>query len=439
MTKKSSKKRFIVLAVLVAIGIFLSVVRFDIPWTTTTYNGFINSIPLGLDLQGGVSAVFEASLPVDNLDADFNTSVDATVTRIESMLSSKNFIGGTVSRQGSNQIRVEVPKEANADEVLKLIGEPANLRITKEENPDAEAIISGKHIQNATVGYQDADGDGTSDYGVVLSFTEEGTRLFADLTEEIAESGATIYIYVGEDTTPMTRLTSSGAITSGSTFISGENIDDYDSANQFAMKILSGSFNTNLKLIEKTTISASLGKNALLFGTIAVCVALVTIIVLLWVFYGDMGLLASFAMIIFSIIYLFLLQSVPTVQLTLAGFAGLILSLSLLVASYIVSFTKIRAEYRLGKKIPMSVKSGLKKAIAPVADIHAVSVISALILWIVGSGTIKSFALIFLLGSLVSAFVSLWVLRRLLTIYLPLNSTKANKLKLKREAHINEI
>ena len=87
----------------------------------------------------------------------------------------------------------------------------------------------------------------------------------------------------------------------------------------------------------------------------------------------------------------------------------------------------------------MSVKNGFNKSIAPVADLHAVSAISALVLWIVGSGTIKSFALVFLLGTFVSAFVSLWVIRRFVKIYLPLNSTKAYKLRLKREAHVDEI
>lgn len=439
MTKKSSKTRFILLAILVAIGVFLSVAKFDIPFTTTTYNGFINSIPLGLDLQGGVSAVFEASLPVDSTDTNLDTAIDATVKRVESVLSSKNFTNANVLKQGNNQIRVEVPNQTDASEILQLIGTPASLKITKTNDSSADAVMTGKHIQNATVGYQDADGDGNSDYGVVLTFTNEGKKLFADLTGEIAESGETIYIFVGDDTSPLTSLTASGTITTGSTFISGSNMNDYDSANEFALKILSGSFDTNLKMLSSTTISASLGKNAILLGSIAVCVAIVVIMILLVVMYGDFGFLADFALIVFAIIYLFLLQSVPTVQLTLAGFAGLLLSISLLVISFVVTFQKIKGEYAQGKKIPMSVKNGFNNAIAPVADLHATSAIAAFILWLVGSGTIKSFALIFLLGTIVSAFVSLWVVRRFVKIYLPLNSTKPKKLRLKREAHVDEI
>ena len=119
MTKKSSKIKFIILAILVAIGVFLSVAKFNIPFTTTTYNGFINAIPLGVDLQGGISAVFDATLPADKQDSDLNTALDATVARIENLLSSKNIIGGTVIKQGRSQIRVEVPDETNADEILK--------------------------------------------------------------------------------------------------------------------------------------------------------------------------------------------------------------------------------------------------------------------------------------------------------------------------------
>ena len=439
MTKRSSKKRFIALAIFVAIGIFLSVVRFDIPWTTTTYNGFINSIPLGTDLQGGVTAVFEASLPQNNLDADLNTAINATVERVENLLLSKNFIGSVVVRQGDKQIRVEVPNTTDSKEILNIIGEPASLKITKEEDPNAEAVMTGEHIENATVGYQDSDGDGISNYGVNLTFTDEGTRLFADLTEEIAESKETICIYVGDDPNPITKLSANGAITTGSTFISGENMTDYESANEFALKILSGSFNTELSLLQVSTETASLGKNALLLSSIAICVVMVLAVVLFGIFFGDFGWLASFATIIFAIIYLFLLQSVPTVQLTLAGFGGLLLSLALLYCCFIVTYKKISQEYKLGKKLPMSVKNGLNKAISPVADLNAISFISALMLFIFGTGVIKSFALIFLLGTLVSAFTSLWVLRRLLLIYLPLNNTKAKKLKLKREVGVNEI
>ena len=439
MTKRSSKKRFIALAILVTIGVLLSVLKFDIPFTTTTYNGFINAIPLGVDLQGGISAVFEANLPANKLDADLNTAVDATVARIENLLSAKNFIGSTVVRQGNNQIRVEVPNLTNSQEVLRIIGEPASLKFTTEEDANAEAKMTGEHVENATVGYQDANGDGVSDYGVVLQFTDEGTRLFADLTEEISKNSGTIYIYIGEDTNPSVRLSASGAITSGSTFISGDNMNTYESANEFALKILSGSFNTELSLKETTTITATLGKNALLLTSIAVCVALALILILMPILFGDFGFLTDFAIVIFAIIYLFLLQSVPGVQLTLAGFAGIILSLALVCCCAIVTYKKISNEYKVGKKLHMSVKNGFNQAIGPVADLNAICAIGALVLFIVGSGAIKSFALIFLLGTLVSAFVSLWVLRRLNFIYLPLNTNKAKKLKLKREAGVDEI
>ena len=193
MTKKSSKIKFIILAILVAIGVFLSVAKFHIPFTTTTYNGFINAIPLGVDLQGGISAVFDATLPADKQDSDLNTALDATVARIENLLSSKNIIGGTVIKQGRSQIRVEVPDETNADEILKIIGTPSSLKITKTEDKDAEAVMTGEHIENVIAAPHPQQ---SGAYGVYLYFTDEGSDLFADLTGEISESNGTIYIYV---------------------------------------------------------------------------------------------------------------------------------------------------------------------------------------------------------------------------------------------------
>ena len=439
MTKKSSKKRFIILSILVAIGILLSVVTVNIPFTNTTYNGFIKAIPLGIDLQGGTSYVFEASLPKDDMESDLNTALSATVARIENLLSSKNVIGGNVIKQGGNKIKVEVPNATNADQILKIIGQPANLKITKTESKDAEAVMTGKHIQNAVADYQDIDGNGQKEHCVRLSFTKEGTKLFAELTKEISKSGDTIYIYVGDDDQPLTRLTSTGAITNGVTYISGENLNSEKSAGEFALKILSGSFNTELSLLESSTINPILGEKALLFCAIAMCVIFALILVLLPIIFGDFGFIADFAFIIFAIIYLFLLQSVPTVQLTIAGFAGLLLSMILLTICFAVTYVKISQEYKLGKKLHMAVKSGLNKALNPVIDLNVIFAVSSLALFLFSNGVLKSFALVLLLGTIVSAFVSLWVIRRLLIIYLPLNSTNSKKLKLKREAGVDEI
>ena len=122
MTKKRGRIGFIILGIIIAIGIILSVCRFDIPFTNSTYNGFANSISLGLDLSGGISAVYDTSLAKDSGTTDLNEAIDATVTRLENILYSEGYSEATVTRQGSSKIRVEVPNLSDSQELFDIIG-----------------------------------------------------------------------------------------------------------------------------------------------------------------------------------------------------------------------------------------------------------------------------------------------------------------------------
>ncbi len=439
MTKKSCRGKFIVLSILLVIGIFLSFFRFDIPWTDKTYNGFINAIQLGFDLQGGTSIVFDADLPDDNLEGDLNKSIEATIGRIKLLLDSKGYSEHNVYRQGNDKIRVEVPNliaQTDTDYFFEQLEKPASFKMTKEEGLDKEAFLTGKHIENVQYMAQNNE-YGVLEHGYVIQFNDEGKNLFSDLTSEVSSSSGTIYIYVGEDTNPVTRLSANGAITNGTVFVSSETMTEQQ-AKDTALKLLSGSFDSKLTLLENNVVSASLGVNASKFGMIAVFVALVIFMILMFVFFGDFGLLANLGLIIWGILLLFFLQALPFVVFSLSSFAGVIMSLVITIIGLTITYKKIESEYKSGKKLHMSVKNGVNKSIALVADYHVVSIIAALVLLIVGSSSIKGFAIVFLIGTILSGFISLLVIRWLLKIYFPLNSTKANKFRFKREEILNE-
>ena len=438
MSKKTSRRRLIAFSIVIVIGILLSVLKFNIPATDYTFNGFINSIPLGLDLQGGISVVYEASLPADSISDDLGSAIKTTISRLDSLLEEKGYKETAISKQGSNKIRIEVADVTDTEELLSLIGQPVELKFTTENSAKGEALMTGKHVKNAQVRSQDGDGDGVAEYGVLLTFTDEGTRLFADITEDIAKNDKTLYIFV--DGKQLTGLKAEGAITSGSTFISGEQMaNDYDVSSEFATKILSGSFNTNLKMVENNKVSAVLGENSLLFLTLACCAVLAIMFVLLYCFYGQMGLMACLSILFWACLDLFFLQAVPYVHLSISGFAGLLFSMVLIFASHVLIFEAIKSEYKLGKKIPMSFKSGIKKSRSMIADIHVVSLIASFVLFLAGSATAKSFSIVFIIGALISLLSSLVITKWLLNCYLPFNSTKPKKLRLKREANVNEL
>jgi len=427
--KKRTITKFIVTSILVIIGLVLSIFSFDIG--IYTFNGFAKSIKLGIDLEGGVLAVYN----VKNIDdeATFDTQVQATITRISSLLTSKGFSEATVVKQGNGlnatQIRVEVPDVDDPEEILNLIGEPASLEIKKVNSEEADAIITGKHIKNVAAGQQNGE------YGVSVQFTDEGALLFKDLTSELSSSGGTLYMFIGGEY--YSQATVNETISTGSTFISG-GMSTYEDAQEYATKIMSGTFDVELTLHSNEYVSATLGKDALKWAIIGGVIGLFLIFIIMYVRYRDFGLIADFSLIIYAILMLFFLQAIPFVQLTLAGIAGIILSLGMAVDANIVIFERMRDEYGMGKKIPTAVQNGFKKGLVTILDSNITTLIACLVLYIFGTGTIQSFAITLALGILLSMFTALVLTKIFCKWYLNLNSKNPKKLNFKREASLDE-
>ena len=432
MSKKNSRLKFIFTGLFIVIGVVLCCFSFDIPGTYYTFKGWANSIKLGIDLSGGVSAVYECSVD-EGSNIELDSAIDATISRISTLLTDKDFTEATVVKQGTDRIRVEVPDVSDPKQIFELIGRPAKLEIKSVQDDNAEAELTGEHIKSVQAG-----ADNSGQYGVRIKFNKEGSSIFYNLTKNAYDNGSSIYIYIGGElfSSPTVK---DGPISGGETFISGgEDGMTYQEAEDFATKISSGTFSANLRVLENNIISATLGEDALLMGIIAGAIALVIIFVFLYVIYKNMGLIADISLTIYTIILIFLLHCVPGVQLTLPSIAGIILSLGMAVDANIIIFERIKDEYKSGKKIPASFKSGFKKSLWAILDGNITTIIASIVLYILGTGTIKGFAITLLLGILVSLFTSLVVSRSLLNACLAFNSTKANKYGLKREVATND-
>lgn len=433
--KKNSILNFTAIVLLTLVGLFLTVANFVVPFTSQRYNGFINSISLGLDLSGGVSAVYECNLSADSNTDNLDEAIDATVSRLTSMIT-EDYNEATVVRQGDTRIRIEVPSVNDPQEVFNLIGQPTPLYMTLSGDAStAKRYITGSDISSVNVDYQKND-DGEYVYGVAVKFTDEGTTAFANLTGDAANGDQTIYIYLGdpEDSeTEKLTLTCESKIVGGSTFISGGSLDSQEEAEAYALKIMSGTFNVSLKLLESSVISATLGDQALKYALIGGIIGLILIVLILWWRYGDFGWLASFALIIYTILMIFFLQAIPGVQLTLPGLAGIILSIGMAVDGTVIIYERIREEYKAGKRIPLSAKIGFKKAFWPIFDSNITTVFTTIVLYILGTASIQGFAITLLIGILLSMFMNLVLIRGFVKWYLPFNSVNAKKLHLPKQ------
>lgn len=428
MNKPTSIKRFIFIGIFLIIGFVLTFCSFNIPFTDKTYQGFANSIKLGLDLKGGVLAIYEAS-PIGGDNADFDSKVEATKTRILGLVSAE-YSEAQVSIQNGTRIRVEVPDVSDPDEIFELIGQPATLEFRSSDQEDAEVILTGQNVKSAVAQYNSQEGK----WGVSVQFDNEGSTAFYNYTKD--HVGDKLYIYINGELDSAPEINE--AISGGSTFISGS-YEDEQAAEGFAMRILSGTFSVNLTLLENTVVSATLGVDALKWGLIAGFIGLMLIFAFMIWRYKMMGALACLALGFYVILIMFFLQAIPIVQLTLAGIAGVVLSIGMAIDGNIIIFERIKEEYRSGKRIEASINSGFKRAMPAILDSNITTIISSLILLIFGSGNIQGFAVTLLIGIVLSMFTSIVITRSLLKTYYPINMTKAGHYALSREATISEL
>ena len=417
-----------------------AVVDFPIGNTVYDYHGYAKTIKLGLDMSGGVSAVFNV---IDDGHPDLDVRIDGTVASLQELLVSKGYTEATVTKgtnsNGMNTIRVEVPDVDDPETVLSLIGRPATLEFKLEESDTAEAVIIGsEHLETAYVTTDD-----NSAYAVGLKFNDEGTKVFSDMTS--ANVGKSTYIYINGEL--YTTVNINSAITNGSAIITSQAGYSFEEAKDFATRLQSGTFGVKLQQAEVRSISPTLGANAVRNALIAGVIGIALIFVFLAVIYRGMGLAADVALCIYIVLLLWFSALLPWVQLTLPGIAGLLLSIGMAVDGNVIIFERIREEYRgTSKPIKSAVKAGFKRSIAAIIDGNVTTLIGAIVLWAVGSAAIQGFAVTLFIGIILSMFTSLLITRLVLNSFLPLTAKLDKKHKglneklygLKRSASVEE-
>jgi len=427
----NKKKSIVVLSI---IGIFIilmavfAIVSFPIANTVYDYTGYAKTIKLGLDMSGGVSAVFEV-LP-DEFD-DLDTRIDGTISSLQSLLVSKGYTESTVTKgtnsNGNTTIRVEVPDVEDPERVLSLIGRPATLEFKGENDANAENLIVGRdHLESAYVTLDD-----NKNYAVGLRFNAEGTTKFADVTKEYLNK--TIYIFI--DGEIYTQVNVNSQISNGSAIItSGNKGYTYQEALDFATRLQSGTFGVQLKQTEVRNISATLGENSINTALIAGIVGVAIIFIFLLLIYRGLGLAADLALCVYIVLLLWFCAVLPWVQLTLPGIAGILLSIGMAVDANVIIFERIKDEYRHSTKpIQTAIKDGFKRSTAAIIDGNVTTLIGAIVLWILGSASIVGFAVTLFIGIILSMFTSLVITRLVLKCFIPLNSNSEKFYGLKRQ------
>lgn len=410
--KKRSLVGIIVTFVLIALLCFVVINGFSVGIYEVKP---LNGIQQGLDLTGGVYTVYQATdTSVDN----FDEKMDGAMLVLRDRLDAKGFTEATVTKQGTDRIRVEIPINSTSEiqdpnEVAEFIGTPAKLEFV---DPNGNTVLEGSDIANAQAGQNPQ----TLEYMVSFELTQAGAEKFAAATEEFLNQ--TISITMDGETISAPKVNS--VIADGKGQITGN--FTMESARDLAMQIESGALPLDLQEIEVRSISATLGAGALQNSIIAGFIGLIILFAFILVYYRLPGLVACMALIAYVCFVLLLLGSVPGVQLTLPGIAGIILGIGMAVDANVIIFERFKEEFRSGKTLRTSFNGGFKKAFVTILDSNITTLICAIVLAVFGTGTLKSFAYTLIISIVVSMISALAITRGILKMFINLNIKNPN-------------
>lgn len=403
----------LVLLVTIAIGYFAI---YGVAWGIYEIRPLAEQIPQGLDLTGGVSVVYEAK----NLsDPELSENLESVYSIMRMRLDSEGYPEATITRQGTGRIRIEIPiNESNKIDdpavITQYLVKPAKIEFV---DPDDNVIFGGADMTDVYVQNNPDTGTG---YVVGFELNATAAAAFAEATAKLVNTNQPISITL--DGTVISAPVVNTVISGGRAYIESETFT-YDTARQLEQQIRSGALPIEMEEIEVRTVSATLGETALQGSITAGLIGICLVFVFMAVYYRIPGLIADIALAIYMLIVLFCLATIPGVQLTLPGIAGIILSIGMAVDANVIIFERMREEMRSGKSVRTSVKAGFTRAFAAIMDSNITTVISALVLLFFGTGTIKGFAVTLLIGIIVSFFTAVLITRGLMNLLLGIHFT----------------
>lgn len=390
--------------------------------------GSAKHVKQGLDLAGGVSITYEVVGDEKPSEEDMNDTIYKLKQRVE-----KYSTEAQVYQEGSNRINIEIPGVSDADAVLTELGQPGTLYFIAETDADGNAnytfellsgysltksldelkengsiVLVGTDVETAVAATQQ-DQLGNSSTVVSLKLTTEGTQKFADATQKAFAANESIGIYYDGAFISVPGV--DAVISNGEAVISG--MEDFAAAEKLASQIRIGGLKLELSELRSNVVGAQLGEEAISTSLKAAIIGLSVVALLMLVVYLLPGFTSVLALLYYVALMIIMLVAFE-ITLTLPGIAGIILSIGMAVDANVIIYNRIREEIATGKTVKSSIKIGYQKALSAIVDGNITTLIAAVVLGIMGTGSIRGFAQTLGLGIILSMFTALVVSRLIL-------------------------
>ncbi|MBY6276950.1 protein translocase subunit SecD [Symbiobacterium thermophilum] len=360
----------------------------------------LQHMKLGLDLQGGAHIVLEG---VDSELGEVTPErIQAARGVIENRINSLGVSEPIVQVDGQNRIIVEIAGVTDIDRARELIGRTAVLKFI---DPDGNEVLNGNDVEKAGVA-QNPTGGG---FVVTLKLKGEGPQKFYDATSKWV--GSPIYILLDDEI--ISAPTVQEPIPGGEATITGH--FTVEEAGTLANLINGGALPVKLVEVEARMVSATLGADSVAKSLRAGWIGIVGVLLFMILLYRIPGLLADIALGVYAILNMVVLLAIDAV-FTLPGIAGLLLGIAMAVDGNVIIFERIKEELRKGKGLRSGIDAGFHRAYVTVLDSQITTAIAAGILWYLGTGPVRGFAVTLFVGTVLSIFTAITFTRWLVKL-----------------------
>ncbi|HVZ04272.1 protein translocase subunit SecD [Hyphomicrobium sp.] len=363
-------------------------------------------------------------------------AASASIETINRRVNNLGTSESTIVRQGTDRILVQFPGLKDTKELKKLIGETAKLTfhevhpsLTTEEAkmtsiPSGykiyqgdkgeneyllreQPVVQGADLADAQPGFDSRTGEPVINF----RFNQIGARRFAAFTKDHVGRPFAIVLDDKVLSAPVIRE----PILGGSGQISGN--FTVESTNRLAVQLRSGSLPTKLTIVEERTVGPSLGADSIAAGKLAGIIGGLAVVCLTILAYGTFGIFACVGLVVHLMLTLALMTLIGS-TLTLPGIAGLVLGVAMAVDANVLIYERIREELRVGKMPVSAIDAGFNRAFVTIADSQLTTLACAIIMFWLGAGPIRGFAVTLTIGILTSIFASVTVVRLLISLWL---------------------
>lgn len=428
------------IAILLCILLLLAgVIYIDFFGVNPQGSGSAADINLGLDLAGGVSITYQVVGEEEPSDTDMSDTIAKLQKRVE-----KYSTEAIVYKEGKDRINIEIPGVSDAEAILQELGRPGTLyfiaetdadgnynfvdsgqRVTEEDGTvkivytmnktieellaDGSILVQGTDVADAkAASYRNSQTNNLS-HVVNLTMTEEGAGKFAQATENGYNKREALGIYY--DGSIISAPNVEAVLRDGKAQITGQS--SYEEAEKLASTIRIGGLKLELEELHSKVVGAQLGVDAIQTSLKAAAIGLVIVILFMIAVYWLPGVASAIGLLSYTALVVMLLNGFD-MTLTLSGIAGIILSIGMAVDANVIVFARIREELGTGKTVRNSIKIGFDKALPAIIDGNITTLIAAVVLLLLGPGSVKGFAQTLALGIVLSMFTALVITRYVL-------------------------